>query len=308
MDQLGALGISHAPGEKDMLKKLNLLVLASSLFVASGAMAADISAQPTYADVPPQAFALSSGQDSYSTSGGWYLRGDINHHWSQVRGIEYITYGSSVPEPGTNQFTWTDLSGAWSLGAGVGYQINQHVRTDLTADYWFKSDFRGATFGDCSSGPCTSSDWSSYRALLLMANAYIDLGTYAGVTPYVGGGIGGAWVKWNDLTNETEDGSWVHRGGKGWRFAWSLMAGASYCLTDSLELDAGYRFTRINGGKMFDYTSYVGPGFDKGFNVHEARAGLRYSFGGPSLHCAPQPQEVAYQQPAYDPPAPVYKY
>jgi len=293
-------------GEKDMHKRLNLFILISTLMGTSGALAADISVQQS---APPQAFALSSGQDSYSTASGWYLRGDLNHHWSQVRGIEYITYGAGEAVPGTNEFTWTDLSGAWSLGAGVGYQINKHLRTDLTADYWLNSDFRGSTTGTCSSGePCTSSDWSSYRALLVMANAYVDLGTYAGITPYVGGGIGGAWVKWNDLTNETEDGSWIHRGGKGWRFAWSLMAGASYCLTDSLELDAGYRFTRINGGKMFDYTSYVGPGFDKGFNVHEARAGLRYSFGGPSLHCTSQPQEVAFEQPSYEAPSPVYKY
>jgi len=292
-----------------MHRKLNLFVVASLLLGTSGALAADIPVQYSAVDVPPQAFAQSSVQDSYSTAGGWYLRGDLNHHWSQVRGIEYITYGAGEVAPGTNQFTWTDLSGAWSLGAGVGYQINRHLRTDLTADYWFKSDFRGSTSGTCASGdPCTSSDWSSYRALLVMANAYVDLGTYAGVTPYVGGGIGGAWVKWNDLTNETEDGSWVHRGGKGWRFAWSLMAGASYCLTDTLELDAGYRFTRIHGGRTFDLAGAVGPGFDRGFNVHEARAGLRYSFGGPSLNCAAQPQEVAFEQPSYEAPAPVYKY
>lgn len=270
-----------------MIRKLGLFLLASSVFRAPVALAAD--------------FQLAGGSEgSYTTASGWYLRGDINHHWSRVRGIEYITYG-----PGTNQFTWTDLSGAWSLGAGVGYQINQHLRTDVTADYWFRSDFRGSTSGECDEGPCKSSDWSSYRALLLMANAYIDLGTYAGVTPYVGGGFGGAWVQWNDLTNQTQDGTFVHRGGEDWRFAWSLAAGASFCLTDSLELDAGYRFTRINGGKTFDYASLVGPGYDRGFNVHEARAGLRYALGGPSQHCATQPQ-VAYGQPGYE--SPVYKY
>jgi len=290
-----------------MLKKVSLLVSIATLTCIPGAFAADLYAKqtpglpsPAY-DFPPPV------QERHSESGGWYLRGDINHHWSELRGVEYITYGSGQVDPGRNEFTWTDLSGAYSLGAGVGYQINRHFRTDLTVDYWFKSDFRGSTAG--SSGgcdPCVSTDSSSYSALLLMANAYVDLGTYAGVTPYVGAGIGGARVKWGDLINEIDTGTFPHRGGKEWRFAWSLMAGASYCLTDSLQLDAGYRYTRINGGKMFDYASWAGPGYDGGINVHEARAGLRYAFGGPSLHCAPQ--QVVYEQPAYEPPAPVYKY
>ena len=37
-----------------------------------------------------------------------------------------------------------------------------------------------------------------------------------------------------------------------WRFAWALMAGTSYCLTDNLKLDVGYRYSHINGGRMFE--------------------------------------------------------
>ena len=25
--------------------------------------------------------------------GGWYIRGDIDYHWSNFRGADYITYG-----------------------------------------------------------------------------------------------------------------------------------------------------------------------------------------------------------------------
>lgn len=81
------------------------------------------------------------------------------------------------------------------------------------------------------------------------------------------------------------------------------MAGTSYCLTENLNLDMGYRFTRVAGGRMFEYASGVAPGFDDGFNVHEARAGLRYQFGG-SSNCA-QPQVVSYDPPPFEPP--VYK-
>ena len=60
------------------------------------------------------------------------------------------------------------------------------------------------------------------------------------------------------------------------------MAGASYCLTDKVKLDVGYRFSHINGGRMFELRlqpAGAGPGFDDGFNTHEVRGGLRYQFG-----------------------------
>lgn len=242
------------------------------------------------------------------SSGGWYLRGDIDYHWSKFRGADYITYGvgpGPSPLPGSKSFDFGDLKGAMSLGAGVGYQMNNYLRADFTADYWFKSDFRGQT----SDFTTVSTDTSSYSALLLLANAYVDLGTYNRITPYIGAGIGGARVKWDDLRNEFTGVDDRHEGAKNWRFAYALMAGASYCLTSNLHLDAGYRYTHINGGRMFQYTDSsaggpgAGPGFDKGFDAHEVRAGLRYQFGAGKAGCG-EPEVVAYEPPAVEP---VYK-
>ncbi|RWE27874.1 outer membrane protein [Mesorhizobium sp.] len=216
--------------------------------------------------------------------GGWYILGDIDYHQSDLDSIDYITYG---PPPGTNDFDFGDLKGGFSLGAGVGYKVNDYFRTDLTADYWFKSDFNGQT----SDLVTTSTEVSKMSAFLLLANAYVDLGTYHGITPYVGAGIGGARVKWDDVRdpNTTE----FNPGVSSWRFAYALMAGASYCLTDKLILDAGYRFSHIQGGRMFEFdTSSSGPGFDHGIDTHEVRGGLRYQFGGNNGCAAPV---VAYQ-------------
>ena len=90
-------------------------------------------------------------------------------------------------------------------------------------------------------------------------------------------------MKWDDLNNTIDGVTTVHDGAENWRFAWALMAGTSYCLTDKLKLDVGYRYSHINGGRMFELAPVAGsagPGFDDGFNVHEVRAGLRYQFGG----------------------------
>ncbi|MFC6490029.1 outer membrane protein [Nitratireductor sp. GCM10026969] len=283
-----------------MQKTIKPLVAAAALGFTSSAFAADLYQPPVYEAPPPV-------EVKKIAVGGWYLRGDLGYRWSDLRGLEYITYGcpTCTPDPGTHAFDSTDLKGALSLGAGVGYQMTPHFRADLTADYWFKSDFRGTTSSvACGAGPCSSTDESAYSALLLMANAYVDLGTYHGLTPYLGAGIGGAYVKWDDLENTIGSSTDVHKGVSDWRFAWSLMAGASYCLTENLQLDAGYRYTRIEGGRMFEYATPsgggigAGPGFDDGFNVHEARAGVRYTFGG-NVNCM-VPQTVAYEPPAYE--------
>ncbi len=234
--------------------------------------------------------------------GGWYIRGDVDYHKSKMRGSEYITYGAPCGPGcggtgGTKSFDKTELKSTFSIGAGVGYQLNRYFRTDLTIDYWSKSKFKGSTSDDGNYGcgsptiPCQSVDRAKMSALVLLANAYVDLGTWNGLTPYVGAGIGGAHIKWGDLENDANVGYAVHKGSKNWRFAYALMAGASYCLTENTMIDAGYRFSRINGGRMFEYNG-AGPGFDKGFNTHEVRAGLRYNFGGAS-QCA-QPETAVY--------------
>lgn len=247
--------------------------------------------------------------------GGWYIRGDVGYHQSKVRDIDYLI---AVPGPPVGIVSGTlrgKLDGGFGVGGGVGYQVNQNFRVDLTADHWFKTDFKGSSAGfydaDGPGGPIlpvgyTTSDRTSVSTWLLLANAYVDLGTWHGITPYVGAGIGGAYIKWDKLRNTpsiTPPPEVVHEGAGSWRFAAAVMAGASYCLTKNVKLDAGYRFSHIKGGKMFQYAAggNNGPGFDGGFNTHEVRAGLRYQFGGGSSDCGPE--EVAYEPT----PEPIYK-
>jgi opacity protein-like surface antigen len=143
--------------------------------------------------------------------------------------------------------------------------------------------------------------------LSVLANAYVDLGTYAGFTPYVGAGAGTTYVSWDGDLNTDANGTFYHEGRNSWRFTWALMAGASIDLTCNLKADVGYRYRHINGGSMFgpvsvsngtDPVSTTGPGYDKGFSIHEIRGGLRYTFGDGG--CG----QVAYIPPA---PMPVYK-
>lgn len=235
---------------------------------------------------------------------GWYLRGDVGYVWNDLD-TPFFFQGSNanyVP------FSSSELRSSYTVGVGVGYQVNSYLRTDVTLDYFSDADFRGSTHGSCGvAAACTSIDVSSASGLSLLANAYVDLGTYGRFTPYVGAGIGGTHVDWKGLNNTSCsnanpalcDPTVTHTGDGSFRFTYALMAGASVDLTCNLKADVGYRYRRVSGGKMFGHALGGGPGYDEGLSSHEARAGLRYSFGG----CA---AEKIYIQPEPILP-PVYK-
>lgn len=272
--------------------KMNLLgAVAVALLASTSAYAADIYQ-------PEPAPLMDAPEVEIREASGWYLRGDVGYQFNNLRGANYFQGSNS----NLVDFDSTDLKDSFGLGVGVGYQVNNYLRADLTFDHMFKSDFSGSTSGFCGSGaPCTSYDVSAMRAYYLMANAYVDLGTYGAFTPYVGGGIGGAYVKWDDLRNSacTEDGDcdpdvW-HKGKGKWRFAYQVMAGATIDLSCNWKADVGYRFRHTLAGDMFGYAENGGPGSDKGFYTHEVRAGARYVFDDCSQPVAYQPEPLVYK-------------
>ncbi|WLR91708.1 outer membrane protein [Shinella zoogloeoides] len=243
-------------------------------------------------------------QETIVETGGWYLRGDAGWSYNKLRGAHYFQGSNALDR----DFGTARLKSGFTIGGGVGYQINNHFRTDVTLDYMFKSKFRGSTSGGCGVAvSCTSRDVASMNALSLLANAYVDIGKYGIVTPYVGAGIGGTHVSWGDLENTScEDGNpgncdptVIHRGKKSWRFTYALMAGASVDVTCNLKADLGYRFRHVTKGDMFGYNLNGGPGYDKGFYSHEARAGLRYSFNGCEQATYIPPADIPIEQPVY---------
>ena len=58
------------------------------------------------------------------------------------------------------------------------------------------------------------------------------------------------------------------------------MAGASIDVTCNLKADVGYRYRHTEGGRMFEFAGFAGPGDHGALKTHEARAGLRWAIGG----------------------------
>ncbi len=197
---------------------------------------------------------------------GWYLRGDVSYDYQELRGAFAYAGASTV------DYKTASVEDAFDLGVGIGYQVSDYLRVDATADYVFEADFNGSLA--CFDRPagafpgtqgCGADEMTAEKGkvstLKLMANAYVDLGHFNGLTPYVGAGIGGAYVKYTDYMQDAvtvfADGttsSQMHTELDGdWRFAYALHAGVSYDLSHSLKLDVGYSYNHIAGGELTGY-------------------------------------------------------
>lgn len=273
-------------------------ILTAAFVLTSGAvLAADLD-NIVYAPQLPQTVPVEIGN-------GWYLRGDVSYNFSTGGdATSYRTYHLLSNTYGVQDYTSSNFDTDWGVGAAVGYQLTNWFRAEAALDY-----YRG-TFGTttdtttpCLSGfvgpqgtGCSTVGSAGFNAWGVMANAYVDLGTYVGFTPYVGAGLGLTQVDFKDYgsTSLCVDGtsscgglpgiSLTHPGASDWRFTYALMAGVSYNLSKNLKADIGYRYLNVDGGDSYDFDSISttagatgAQGTDNGYHVHQIRASLRYS-------------------------------
>ncbi|MEQ8482473.1 MAG: porin family protein [Hoeflea sp.] len=234
---------------------------------------------------------------------GWYLRGDLGYSFKTAGGATgYRIFNAGPPASyGAGLFDSSALSSDWSGSVGVGYHFTDYLRADATFEY-STGKFAGATSSatPCVGGPagtgCVSTDTQNVEQYGFMANAYADLGTFVGFTPYVGAGAGVTRVTWDRLNSTyrcvpavgfpcgAAPAGTSNPGQQDWRFTYALMAGLSYDISENVKLDLGYRYSKIKSGTQFKFdaaTAAAGAtgaqAVDGGIEKHEVRAGLRYS-------------------------------
>lgn len=245
--------------------------------LATTALAADI-IEPTIIEAPVI--------EKVKPFAGWYIRGDVGYAFVRERDGVQIEDALGAPkvignQPATLLPFETEYDDGYTLGIGVGGHLGQYLRADVTADYLTESAVALSQAADPLCGAaCSSTTYAAdMNAILVMANAYVDAGTYAGITPYVGAGIGFAHVDYDDVVVSETDPitgaplSFVYDSESTLRLAWSLSAGASYDINDQVAVDAGYRFTRVED----DVIAVIeGAKFkDDGLDLHQVRLGAR---------------------------------
>jgi opacity protein-like surface antigen len=185
------------------------------------------------------------------------------------------------------------------IGFGVGWVRSDRFRFDITGEYRAKASFHGLDKNNTAS---TSNEYDGLKSdWLFLANAYWDLGTHRGFTPYIGAGIGVDEITLDNFTDTNENTGGFHWAGRNseWNLAWALHAGFAYDLTEDLKLDMGYRFTYLGDGKTgtfqtYDGTTSPGPLTLEDITSHDVHVGLRWRFGGSDC-CVPAAMPVTYK-------------
>jgi opacity protein-like surface antigen len=266
-----------------------------ALTLAGGvAFAAATAAHAADLPPPPMPEPMPIAAPEYN---GWYLRGDVGVGVAESTKLRqsfdagFVVPGLRVDKEGRGDQVF--------VGAGLGYQFNQWLRFDATGEYRTDSDYRAiasyTTF--CPVGTRCYDNYSGrISSAVFLANMYVDLGNWYGLTPYVGVGVGTARHRWTHFTDVDYQvgGYGFAPDKKSWKAAWALMAGVSYDVTQNLKLELGYRYLnmgKMSSGAIVCQNTGACPHEIQRINMasHDFRLGMRWMFAAPA---APAPVAV----------------
>ena len=167
-------------------------------------------------------------------------------------------------------------SGSLDLGYDTGYALTvavgrkvEYVRLEGELGYR-ATDMEGYNYTDSS---ITASLGGDVKALSFMVNTYFDINTGTSFTPFIGGGIGFANIDAEVTGTLEEDGEVVLEGSEGdddTVFAYQVIAGVAFAMTDNTFLDLSYRYFATSDPEFGDIRGEYGG--------HNLMLGLRYSF------------------------------
>lgn len=176
-------------------------------------------------------------------------------------------YGNDVviDDEGTELESDVDFDFGLIGGGAVGIDINDNWRAEL--EYMYRSndvdDFGGSEI-DADSG--------DFASVAIMANAEYRFGrSDQALRPYVGAGLGLIEEIDFDVEGGDDAGEFSDRGA----FAFQLMAGADYSLSESWSLGAGVRYFDA-GSVTLDGDG--GRELDADYRLTSLLLGVRYSF------------------------------
>ena len=263
-------------------------------FIAAGA-AALLSQAAFAADmaIAPPPYAPPVVEDF----GGWYLRGDIgfsNQRVDRLNNARDVTLTSSLQ---TNNFNTAGI-----YGLGVGYKVNNWFRADVTGEYRGNSQFYGTDRITYTGGVGIDTYHATKNEWVVLANAYVDLGTWWCITPFIGAGVGGARVAINGFT----DAGIANNGGGAlpslayadnvskWNLAWAVHAGLAYKVTPNFTVELAYRYLDMGDGLTGDLRTFDGSGVNtinpttfKNITSHDLKLGVRWDLTSPQYYAPP---------------------
>lgn len=237
---------------------LHVVALAATALVpATTVLAADYE-PPIYVDQAPEYTPVEIGS-------GWYLRGDVAYLPKDTyRDVDFGGPGIDYSEREKPVFA----------SLGFGYHFNDYLRGDFNLG-WLPGNKIDIAF---DTPPESGSAHVKNSAFTAMVNGYVDLGTYVGITPYVGAGIGVMQARRRMSMDYTDaDGTLsAYDRHTQYALAYSLNAGAAYQVSKNVMLDVGYQYLSAPNAKYYSLDGAHESVLRKGIDSHQIKVGLRY--------------------------------
>jgi opacity protein-like surface antigen len=281
------------------MRSVKIFVVAGAAsLLSSMALAADMAIAP-----PPMPYA-----PPVADFGGWYLRGDIGMTNQSLGSLHsnLIDFDNQT-YPGSLQNHGFGFDSSTSFDLGVGYQFNHWLRADITGEWRGKANLHGSqnfaagsALGVAFGGVGADNYTGSKSEAVFMANAYVDLGTWWCVTPFIGAGIG---TSYNRISSFTDTGIFMQGGvlknsvfygddaGK-WNFAWAAYAGLSYQVTQNVAIELAYRYISLGSGttgatRSYDGLTVADPFVLKNITSNDLKIGVRWNLWSPPAYAPP---------------------
>ncbi len=248
-------------------KSLTVSALAAlALAPLTQAHAADYD-PPVYVDQAPDYQPVEVGS-------GWYLRGDVSYLAQKSYQDQDFSFAPA---------SFSEKQDPVFASVGFGYHFNDYLRADINLGY-LPGNKIGVGFDDSATAvePTIASASLQNYSLSGMVNGYVDLGTYVGITPYVGAGIGLVRNKhklsasyFTDNSDATDD--FILSDNKTqYAFAYTLDAGLAYQVTKNVSVDLGYQYFSSPDAEYVTAESLTSYPVKKGISNHQVKLGLRY--------------------------------
>jgi len=240
---------------------------------------------------------------------GGYVAPKFIYGYTQMQSMK-ATAGYAIVGDPNSPYPFTHKIGskadnAFGGALAVGYDFNKKfqvpVRTEL--EYAVFSEVSGKKSSQYSdfaglgmwTPPVNVSVKQKLQVQTLFVNTYYDFRNSTPITPYIGAGLGMAFI--NSKGNFTfDDGVFdpaehigISMGSKtSTNFAWNIGAGVAYDITDYISLDLGYRFAGLgkaetksasgDNGWPVNPDILTAKAKTRDVYMHQVMLGLRFTF------------------------------
>ncbi|WP_223923057.1 outer membrane protein [Geobacter sp. AOG2] len=158
----------------------------------------------------------------------------------------------------------------YSVSGAVGYAFDNNLRTELEVAY------RHADTNALKMGGDSVHYLSDITSVSVLTNLFYDVKLPHGVTPYLGGGLGVAFMdtKQDNLyIVDNRNTSNLNAGTSDTVLAYQLGCGIAYAVTPRISLDAGYRYFATDDVAVNTYSAGK-----QEFATHIGQMAIRYRF------------------------------